>query len=161
MRMDEGLFRQLGFYWDALDNRWKQWVIGYDTDLQRQLLSAFLQRNVQFGDIVVLMVVGAGLAVLVISLFIFRPLRRGEQDPYQRLYQRFCRKLARRGLPREPHEGPLSYAEKAARAYPGQQDQIRLLTRLYINARYRSRPSERQLRRMRELLRGLRLPSRA
>jgi len=161
MRMDVGPLKQLGFYWDALDNRWKQWVIGYNSQLQQRLLSDWLQRNVQYGDIILLLVISTGLVTLLVSLYIFRPAPTSSPDPYQQLYARFCHKLARAGLPRPDHQGPQDYASEAAQRFPGQQRAIGLITRLYINARFRSHGSPQQLRRMRQLVHRLKLSPRA
>ena len=155
MRMDVGLYKQLSFYWDAIDNRWKQWVIGYDTDVQQRLLADLFNRDIDYGDIMFMLVVSAAVVVLILSLFIFRPRKQREKDPYRQLYEKFCRILARKGVLREPHEGPLSYAQKAGIALPEQQTNIDMLTRLYINARFRSSTSPRQLDQMRTLLRRL------
>jgi transglutaminase-like putative cysteine protease len=161
MRMDVGLWRNLGFYWDAVDNRWKQWVIGYNTERQQRLLSTWLNRQLQYGDIILLLTATTGLVILIISLFIFRPAPGQPRDPYQQLYDRFCRKLARGGLPRPPHQGPQAYADEAMSRFPRQRDLIRLITGLYINARFRSRESRQQLRHMRELVGRLKLSPRA
>lgn len=34
------------------------------------------------------------------------------RDPVARSWQRFCTRLARRGLARSPHEGPLAFVER-------------------------------------------------
>jgi len=161
MRMDVGLLKQLRYYWDALDNRWKQWVIGYNSQLQQRLLSDWLQRTVQYGDIILLLVISTGLVTLLVSLYIFRPAPTRSPDPYQQLYARFCHKLARAGLPRPDHQGPQDYASEAAQRFPGQQRAIDLITRLYINARFRSHGSPQQLRHMRQLVHRLKLSPRA
>jgi hypothetical protein len=70
-----------------------------------------------------------------VSGYILWP-RGGARDPAQALYGRFCRKLARRGLVRDPAEGPLAYAERVAAARPEWAAEVRVITRTYARLRY-------------------------
>jgi hypothetical protein len=78
----------------------------------------------------------AGLAVLAGAIFAFRDLRATRQDAVRAAYDRFCRKLARRGLPRHPAEGPLVYARRAAQWKPEAAPAIAAITERYIALRY-------------------------
>ena len=51
-------------------------------------------------------------------------------------YLRFCEKLQRAGLPRDPAEGPLDYARRLARARPDLEAPAGAITRLYVALRY-------------------------
>jgi protein-glutamine gamma-glutamyltransferase len=57
-------------------------------------------------------------------------------DPALREWERFCRRLARRELPRLPHEGPRDYAERVSRARPDLVAEVARITGLYIGLRY-------------------------
>jgi hypothetical protein len=82
------------------------------------------------------LLVFAGLAVLAGALFTFRDLRRARKDAVRAAYERFCRKLARRGLPRHPAEGPLVYARRAAQWKPEAAPAIDTITSRYVALRY-------------------------
>ena len=51
-------------------------------------------------------------------------------------YQRFCNKLAKRGLRRAPHEGPAAFARRVIRARPELQSSVQSITDIYISLRY-------------------------
>jgi hypothetical protein len=74
------------------------------------------------------------VGLVMVGLYTLR--RRPSVDPVARAYQRFCAKLARRGLAREAHEGPLDFAARVADRYPELAARVRLNTRLYTGLRY-------------------------
>ena len=63
-------------------------------------------------------------------------LRTAVRDPVTRAYLRFCRTLARQGLPRDPAEGPGDYAARLAALRPDLAPAVAAITRLYIALRY-------------------------
>jgi hypothetical protein len=145
MQLDSGLMQQLVFYWDAMDNQWKQWVIGYDDQLQQALLSKLFNQKLPFAEMIVYMLVSFMLMLLVVSLFIMRPWQRPRVEPVQRSYQQFCHKLAKQGVRRQDHEGPLDFAQRAAQQLPQQATSIELISRLYMRLRYQANASEKLL----------------
>ncbi|MCP4702338.1 MAG: DUF3488 domain-containing transglutaminase family protein [Gammaproteobacteria bacterium] len=134
------MFRQLRNAWDALGNRWNQWVLGYGPARQRELL-AFLGLE-RFGYQGMAVALTAILGALLLGtaawmFFVHRPLQK--QEPAQRLYQRFCTKLARGGLIRLAGEGPLHFADRVIAQRPELTRQVRMILRLYMDIRYRER----------------------
>ena len=61
-------------------------------------------------------------------------------DPLQRQWQRFEKKLARRGTPRLPSEGPADYARRAALAHPAASADIMAIGQRYAALRYGKTP---------------------
>ena len=57
-------------------------------------------------------------------------------DRIQALYERYCQKLARIGVRRDPCEGPLDFARRAAHALPNESSRIRQIVDTYILLRY-------------------------
>lgn len=119
---------------DALYNNWNQWVIGYDQKQQLRLLSELGVGQTTLGILAVL------LGVLVLALFLVYLVmvlrwREPSKDQTVRAYQRFTAKLARIGLARAAHQGPLDFAARAA-AFTGQGRDIHAITRLYVRLRY-------------------------
>ncbi len=100
----------LGNRLDALGNGWNQWVLNYTPERQRTLLQSAGFDRVDWATLTLLMA-GAGSIVM---LMVFTPLlwRRSSPDPVERLYRRFCQRLARRGLARGAHEGPRDFAAR-------------------------------------------------
>lgn len=160
MQLNSGLMQQLVFYWDAMDNQWKQWVIGYDDKLQQALLSKLFNQKLPFAQMIVYMLVSFMLMLLVISLFIMRPWKRPRMEPVQRSYLQFCNKLAKRGVRRQDHEGPLDFAQRAAQQLPEQASSIELISRLYMRLRYQANASDKLLAQFQRMVKRFKPPRR-
>lgn len=94
----------LRFRLQAVNNAWNQWVLDYNPDRQRSFLA---ELGAAFGN----WRSGAALAAAAALLLLARRLRaQAARDPGDALYAAFCAMLARRGMPRAPHEGPHGYA---------------------------------------------------
>ena len=145
MQINNGLIRDLLFYWDAADNQWNQWIVGYDQEFQRHLLEELLSRKVDIADIILLMVICFTLMMLILALFIMKPWHYQKIDPVVKIYNRFCKKLSARGVYREPHEGPIDYRQRVISAFPEQRNSVELITRLYTKLRYEAISNEKQL----------------
>ncbi len=129
------LWRKVGFGWDRVNNAWNQWVIGYDQGAQKSFLGRLGLEDIDWQHMVSLLFGGLGLVVALIALQLFRrrPLRR---DAVKEAYARFCRKLARRGLPRKPAEGAQNYSTRVSSRRPELAAQIQHITLLYQRLRY-------------------------
>ncbi|MDG4561336.1 MAG: DUF3488 and transglutaminase-like domain-containing protein [Candidatus Competibacter sp.] len=126
--------RQLALSWDALNNSWNEWVLAYGPDRQKEFLSGLGFGPVDWAEMTVAMTVTlGGFGLLVIG---WRWHRRGTRDPVARAWQRFFARLARRGLARGPHEGPLDFTERVAASRPELAASVREIGRLYAALRY-------------------------
>ncbi|HET9449124.1 MAG TPA: DUF4129 domain-containing protein, partial [Steroidobacteraceae bacterium] len=63
------------------------------------------------------------------------------------IYEQLCRKLARHGLPRAPHEGPSDYVMRVVQARPQLTTQLVEARNLYVALRYGPRSWGAQLNR--------------
>ena len=160
MRLDVGFIRKLRFYWDAVDNRWQQWVIGYRKQQQQALLSQLLGDDVKIKDMLVLMMATLTVVTLATLIFMFRPSRKTPRPPADQLYDKFCNRLARAGLPRESHEDPLMYQRRARAQWPQAATEIDTITRFYTDIVYRSLSSERRVETMRRCLGSMKIERR-
>ncbi len=127
-------WRTLRLRWDALNNIWDKWVKDYDLVAQQELLSWLGVQAPNWIKMVVLAVGAVIVLVLVFAAFLFYPRR--HKDPVVQLYCRFCSKLAKRGLRRDPHEGPMNYARRVIRERPELQPSVQAITDIYIRLRY-------------------------
>lgn len=153
-RQGGGIFKALRLRLDALTNGWNRWVLAYGPELQQQLLSRAGLRNWQQ----IALALGASLVAVVlgVALAMFFGQRRRRIDPVLASYQRFCHKLARRGLPRAPSEGPEDYARRVVQARPELGPSIDTITRLYVKLRYGHAANPAWQRRLRQLVQGFR-----
>ena len=153
IRPENDWARQLRFSWDAVNNRWNQWVLGYGTERQKQFLSQF--GLFSWGDMAMGLALAMGIAILFIALFMLRLPGKVRIDPALRAYQLLCRKLAKTGIVRAPSEGPLDLSRRIALHRPRLAAKIAPIIALYAELRYgrQSRAAEVQLllRRVRRL----------
>ena len=73
---------------------------------------------------------------LLLALFTLRQ-KKHASDPALLAYQQFCRKLARAGITRDPHEGARDYAERVARTRPDLAQASRDIVSAYFALRYK------------------------
>src|SRR5690606_168774 len=107
-------WERLGYTWDAVNNRWNQWVLGYDRKRQSLVLSrlglSWLDDDATLATTGVVLL---GLLRLA-AAWLYREVRR-ETDEARRLYDRFCEVVAGAGIERRPAEGPSDFAVRARR----------------------------------------------
>jgi transglutaminase-like putative cysteine protease len=139
-RRDYPLLRKIYLNWDALNNGWNQYVLGYNQERQMNLLSRLTGSQVSWQDLAIAMMACVGAAGLAISYFLLRG-KRIKIDPLQRLYAEFLRKLEGAGLKRYSHEGPLDFSKRAVKRLPTKAGEIEEITDLYADLRYRSNTS--------------------
>ena len=137
-RADLTWLRALRFNWEALANYWNQWVVGYNTDRQRDLLSRLGMPSPSWEKMAMALFWLVGLVVAVFSLWLLR--RSQGEDPVTLAWRRFCRKLARRGTARRPSEGARSFAARAAAEQPHVAADVNEIGDLYVSVRYRRDP---------------------
>lgn len=133
-RADIAWLRDMRFRWDAMTNAWNQWVLGYNPQRQRELLSRLGMRSPDWQTMTATLAALGGMATLGIAAWILRGRRR--HDPAETQWIRLSQKLQRRGLGREPWEGPNDYASRIARTRPNLATEIRAIAKVYARLRY-------------------------
>ena len=120
--------------WEAVAHKWNVWVLGYNPERQRDLMSSIGMRDADWRTLTATLFAFLGAMTLVLLAWSLKRLAR--PDPVQKAWRAFCRKLAARGIERAPHEGPRDYATRAARALPAARRSILRIGALYIALRY-------------------------
>jgi len=136
VRGDFELLRQLRFTWDLMANTWNQSVLGYTPERQRRLLTSVGIDDATWRLLTMIMLSLAAVIVVVLSAFMLRRLKARVRDPVKIAYLEFCEKLRRKGVPRDPAEGPVDYARRLARARPDLAAAVNAITQLYVRLRY-------------------------
>jgi transglutaminase-like putative cysteine protease len=157
VRGDIEWLQRVRLTWDSVTYTWNQWVLGYNPERQRQFLSNIGFSDATWQKLAVALFLFAGAAVMIGAMLAFRELRANRRDAVRTAYDRFCRVLARRGLPRHPAEGPLVYAERARRWRPDAATAIDSITGRYIDLRYGARPGAEALREFKHQVRRFNL----
>jgi transglutaminase-like putative cysteine protease len=129
-------------YWDMVNVSWYRWVMDYTPERQHRLFEA-LGFGLTSGGLVTAALVLSALILIAYALWLRR--RPPPPDPAQRLYLKLCRKLARAGLERAPHEGPHAFAARVARERPDLADALNDITVLYATLRYAAPALDRAL----------------
>jgi transglutaminase-like putative cysteine protease len=138
----EFVARQTRWYWDYTNLAWYRWVVDYGKERQERFLTSLGLDDISWGNLVGLLVIGVLFVVPVYALFLLRLKK--SIDPALALYLRFCRKLARTGLTRAPHEGSHAFAERVTRQRADLATSISEITDLYQDLRYGRAPPDRK-----------------
>jgi transglutaminase-like putative cysteine protease len=156
-RRDNSWRQDLSLRWDSFNNLWNEWVLSYGPERQREFLSGLGFGPVDWRGMTTAMVALLGvLSLLAVGWQILR--RRTTHDPVIHWYQRFCNKLARRGLTREIYEGPVDFTERVAQQRPDIAPQVRRIGHLYAKLRYsRNLPTAESIEALRRGIRQLRV----
>ena len=154
MRTSSDWLKALRNNWEALTNQWNQWVLGYNPDRQREMLSWLGVQEPSWQTMAVMLFWSVAGALLLVALALLRGIRR--EDAVQRAWLRFCEKLARAGLARALPEGPLDYARRIAGRLPAREAAVRAVAALYVDLRYGPRADAPSVSRMKQLVREFR-----
>jgi transglutaminase-like putative cysteine protease len=122
--------------WDALNNWWNQSVLRFDLAAQTNLLSSL---GIEAPDVKHLgWLLAAGLVawLLWVTWHIGISGLKTPRDALARAYLRLCQKLARVGIERAAHQGPLAYAEVVSQQRPDLDVLVRPLLTRYAELRY-------------------------
>jgi protein-glutamine gamma-glutamyltransferase len=115
-RLDSSWLKTMELAWDAINHDWRRNVVGFNYDRQRSLWREWRLDGLAPWQVVAL---GAAAlfawAALLASWLLFR---RRRQEWALVLWDDLCRRLARAGLPRHVHEGPVAFAQRAAHRWP-------------------------------------------
>ncbi|MDX2221081.1 MAG: DUF3488 and transglutaminase-like domain-containing protein [Burkholderiales bacterium] len=131
-----GLLRQLRYTWDAFNNQWNQWVVGYNTDRQAYFLQNLGIDAKDWKQLAMwLMFGGLGASGLVAALILLQR-RASRKDPALRAYEKFLTRMRARGVDRLPHEGPVDLLARIGRERPELLPGSTQVTDLYIALRY-------------------------
>lgn len=127
--------------WEMVNLRWNMWFMGFSEEDQMALLKRLgiaAGRQIRWIAFIAAPLFLAGLALVV---FRMRNRRRSaSDDAAQRVYRRFLEKMARIGIPKAPHEGPLAYAEAVGLKHPELKIAVDLITGHYVRLRYSRSP---------------------
>ncbi len=152
-RSDFDWLRAVRFRWEAMSNAWDQWVLGYNPDRQRELLSRLGLSNPDWQALTAAMTAITGALMLALAAWTLR--RRHPADPVQRSWDRLSRKLAPIGLARRVEEGPLDYARRVAASRAQLAEPMQKIALLYADLRYGPYRGEEQIAELRRLVNKL------
>jgi hypothetical protein len=148
--------RDLRFNWDAMANQWNQWVLGYDSERQFAFLTRLGMEDITWQKLAMNMLAGIFLLVGIFTLILLRSLEVRQNDPVQAAWLKVCKKLAKVGLARAPHEGPADYAARVIAERPQLADAMHDIAKRYTNLRYGGADDEGTLRAFKDAVKTFR-----
>lgn len=103
--------KRLHFRWEALNNGWNQWVLSFNQERQRDLLSRLGFADADWRTLSILLLACSSIALGCAAMMLW--WRQRQRDPLTLLYARYCACLMTHGITRQPHEGALAFAQRA------------------------------------------------
>ncbi len=116
VRLDEGWIKGTQLVWDAMNHAWRRNVVGFDRGRQRELMREFGFDVVSPWQMAAIISIAVAVWLGIVLAWI--AWRRKRRERALALWDEICARLARAGLPREPHEGPVAYAARASERWP-------------------------------------------
>jgi len=134
------VFTNIRFIWQTLSYEWDTRLLAFDADVQEVLLTSMgiASRGPVLLVVEILLI---AIALLAIYFAWMQLQTRSRVDRVKALYEYFCRMTARLGVPRDPCEGPLDFARRAAQSLPNESNRIRQIADTYILLRYAPQPA--------------------
>jgi protein-glutamine gamma-glutamyltransferase len=134
-RRDYPVIYHLGLLWDAMDNRWNLWVLGYGQKTQLEFLSKLGFGSPDFYTMTLAMLLGVGLLLIATVLLGFRRKQQPD-DPLLKIYLRLCARLSKMGYARPNYEGPRDFAARIKSLNPALGELLEPVFNLYATSRY-------------------------
>ncbi len=115
-RLNDGLLKDVQQLFDAMNHAWRRNLIGFDRGRQHELLRTLKLDPGELWQVAsIAALAGALWMVLVLAWLNYR---RSQRERAAALWSDVCMRLARAGLPREPHEGPIAFSSRASDRWP-------------------------------------------
>ncbi|MGE5384990.1 MAG: DUF3488 and DUF4129 domain-containing transglutaminase family protein [Betaproteobacteria bacterium] len=140
IQIDTNWIRALRYRWEAFNNGWNQWVLGYNSDRQRELLSRLGFAEIDWRTLAGLLVGTGTLVLAMISAWTL--YRRPRLDPARRLWSRALRQLRRRGITCHDWEAPLALAKRLGVEKPEIGAAMNAVATAYCAVRYGREPAD-------------------
>ncbi|HEX5125186.1 MAG TPA: DUF3488 and transglutaminase-like domain-containing protein [Rhodocyclaceae bacterium] len=134
---DIEVLRNLRYRWEALSNTWNQWVLGYNAHRQLDLMHSIGFRHAGWRTLTILMTSACCAWMLWLAWRAWP--RQQRRDALDRCWQQLCRKLARKGLPRQKWEAPTDYANRIAALRPALGKAVQHIAERYSVLRFGSK----------------------
>jgi transglutaminase-like putative cysteine protease len=124
---------------EQVETNWDDLILSYDPDAQSRLVQALGFGEKAQTKMLLACLVAAGICFIFFKKWM---ARKTLVSPVENLYSSFCRNMAQRGVPRAAWEGPLSYTERVAEAFPEDKLAIQRVGFLVAHVRYAPAPPD-------------------
>ena len=111
-------------------------MIGFNQDRQRTFMQSFGLDDVDWRDLALWLIILVFITGGLVALFLLMKVYRTRKAPLVAAYDDFCAKVAKAGLVREPHEGPLDFLHRIEHAQPELAARAQPVIDAYVALRY-------------------------
>ncbi len=141
-RLDVTWLASFQLAWDAFNHDWRRNVVGFDRDRQRSLWRDWkLDQFAPWQMVALIAGIVFAWSGMVVGWLLWK---RRRQERALVLWDDLNRRLARAGLPRQPHEGPLAFSARAAQRWPQFAIAFAAIGESFAALRYGAAPVERE-----------------
>jgi len=128
--------KQMRFAWDAVNNRWNQWVLGYNNKKQKAFFEAIGIPEITWQGLSQLLFSILALLTAILAFIVFSNHSKKQND-VQHYYFKFLKKLKKYDLVKSQSEGANDFCQRAINKRPDLKDAITQITLLYQQLRYK------------------------
>ena len=129
--------KQMRFAWDAMNNRWNQWVLGYNNERQKAFFAAIGIPEITWQGLSQLLFSILAILTGVLAFIVFSNQSKKENE-IQNTYFKFLKKLKKYKLIKLNSEGAEDFAKRAIIKLPKQKLIIQNISNLYQQLQYRN-----------------------
>lgn len=127
--------KQMRFAWDAVNNRWNQWILGYNNKKQKAFFAAIGIPEISWQGLSQLLFSILGVLTGILALMVFSN-KANKKDEVQYYYFKFLKKLKKQNLVKNLSEGADDFCLRAIITLPEQKNAIEQISLLYQQLRY-------------------------
>lgn len=120
--------------WEAMNNRWNQWVLGYTPERQREILSRLGLKDADGRTMILALGGSMSVLLLILAAWLFRPAP--NNDPVLAIWRQAVKRLERQGINCPAWESPLALAQRLEAEAPHLAPAVTELAKLVTTARY-------------------------
>jgi len=146
------LFNRLRLSWDAINTYWKERIVQFDANDQRDMLQWLGFDDADWRALGLSLVIAFVMFFFALMAYLTWRYRPKRVDPVLTAYLALKHKFDRKQLPSVSHEGPVDFLNRASRARPELARSLHEIRDLYVDLRYGPQPDMRQLSRLRYLV---------
>ena len=128
--------KKMRFALDAINNRWNQWVLGYNNKRQKALFAALGIPEITWQGLSQLLFSTLGILTAILAFIVFSN-KTNSKNEVQTTYLKFLSKMKRKGLIKSHSEGADDFCKRAADKLPNSKKLIENITYIYQQLRYK------------------------
>lgn len=136
LMIDNAVLKRARFMWDSFQYNWNQWVVGFDGKRQLELFEKLGISDIGGRNLVLLLVATMSAAGLLVAWWVIGFNQYDRKDRIRMYYDRFRRKLARRGIVVAAQDTPQELLGKIQQGLPDVINEASGIVKLYQSLVY-------------------------